>query len=54
MITAHYEPSEIEILHSVLAELAANGVSLETPALGVTLIRLPAVEMDIADNDTTG
>ena len=54
MITAHYEPSEIEILHSVLAELAANGGSLETPALGVTLTRLPAAPSDGSDHDISG
>ena len=45
MIHTQYEPTEIEILHSVLAELAANG-SLETPALGVTLAANPAADVD--------
>jgi len=52
MNTTHYEPSEIEILHSVLAELAAQGI-YETPAIGVTLGRLPA-PTDASDDDLSG
>ena len=53
MITDHFEPSEIEILHSVLAELAAQGI-YETPAIGVTLGRMPAAQLDAADDDLSG
>ena len=53
MITLQPEPSEIEILHSVLAELAATG-ALETPALGITLARLPVFPVDVLDDESSG